>query len=217
MVCDFYACHEEFPVCRQCLSRFQDLLNEKCKNCGKTAYSCECSDNKDVRFLFFYGSFLSKKLLYFLKYNADLRVVDFMMELAVRATGINPESYDAVTYIPRSKRRIRRYGLDQSKEFAKAVSKIYGIPLVTCLERVGKGEQKLLSRAERYKNIRDKYRVKNLPEEKFKRILLIDDVCTTGATINLCADLLRKDVAKTVTPMVLTKTVLPKNNGTSRK
>lgn len=132
--------------------------------------------------------------------------MDFLAEIAIKACGINPRSFDGVTYVPRLKRRARRYGHDQSKEFAKSISRAFGIPIVHTMKRVGGRDQKLLSRAQRMKNIQNRYKLKNIPEEKYNRLLLVDDIITTGATIKVCSDLLRGNVAKSVSALVLAKT-----------
>lgn len=209
-ICRHYACYEELPICKYCLSDFSDLFTERCKKCGLTAVSCEC--DKNTRCLFFFNLPESKRAVYRIKTNTDERIIRFFAELMVKVNGINPKSYDIVTYVPRIRRNIRRYGFDQSKELAKAISDIFGIPLVTTLERVGGVDQKLLSRAERIKNIKGRYNITHIPPEKYSRILLIDDVTTTGATLEACANLLRDNVADRITKLVVAKTILQKSN-----
>lgn len=205
-VCGYYACYDELPVCSRCANVFQSLLAEKCRRCGKTAPACGCYSAENVRFLFFYGSAASKWLVYFIKYNADERVLAFLADMAVFACGINPSKYDGIVFVPRSKKNTRYYGYDQAKEMAKAISAKYSLPLLDILEHTDGGSQKLLSRAERIKNMKSRFRLKYTPEEKLKRVLLVDDVSTTGATVSACADLLRGSVSAAVTPLVIAKT-----------
>ena len=206
--CRYYACYEELPICKYCLPKLQTMLTEKCPNCGRPAQTCEC-DGKAPGLIFF-NTVPSRNLLYLIKTNADERIINFMAELMIKACGIKPNSFDGVTYVPRLKRNVHRYGYDQSKELAKSISEIYGIPLITLLKRVGGKDQKLLSRSERIKNIRGRYEIINQPEEKYRRLLLIDDVSTTGATIAACKSVLSEHAAKSVVPLVLGKTILRK-------
>lgn len=207
-ICGFYACHDDLPVCRRCLPKLQIMLTQRCGKCGEIASVCQCEKNS--RSLLFYDTYESKKLIYFFKTNADRRFIKFMAELAVKVCGIKPQAYDAITYIPRLPKNIRRYGYDQSKELAQAISRLYGIPLITALKRNRGRDQKLLSHSERIKNIKGRYILMPVPQEKYRRLLLIDDVSTTGATIDACSDLLRGSFAKSVTALVLAKTILNK-------
>lgn len=208
MICRFNACYDELPVCGECLSEFQQLLAKKCAKCGKSAYSCECHGDKAPRFVFFYGDAIARTLIYHIKENADERTVRFIAETLVRVSGIKPESFCGVTYVPRLMRKVRRAGYDQAKTLAAAISDIYGIPLITTLERIpGTKEQKLLSKSDRIKQARFNFRAAEpIPEEKYRRLLLIDDVSTTGATIHACEKLVRDNYAKSVVSLVISKT-----------
>ncbi len=206
MFCRFNACYEELPVCTDCIANLQTLLDLRCKNCQKSASACDCPDKDDVRFLFFYDHPLARKVIYNVKIGADKATLDFLVELLFRSRGINPKRYDGVAFVPRRKNGIRRYGYDQAEEIAKAVSRVYGIEKLDALERIGKDEQKLLSQGERLKNIKNRYRLKEGIAKKYKRILLVDDVYTTGATVKVCAGLLRGTVSESVVPIVLAKT-----------
>lgn len=213
LVCAFCrsnVCYEEFPVCCDCLPHFQASLNSLCKKCGRNALRCECSERNSVKFLFYYDHPYAKRLVYSVKTNMDERITDFFVEMLFRYNGINPNKYDGIAFVPRSRAGKSRYGHDQALELAKAVRRVYGIEVVDAIERIGKREQKLLSRSQRIKDIKDKYRLKNGTGKKYKRLLLIDDVYTTGATMKVCSELLRGTVAENVSPIVLAKTNFPK-------
>ena len=127
--------------------------------------------------------------------------------MLVETTGINVKEYTGVTYVPRSRKNIRRYGYDQSRIMAEEISKIYNIPLLELLGRRKGRDQKLLSIKDRFRTSKEKYEPRNIPEEKYKKILLLDDICTTGATIKACAEILRKNSANHVVPLVIAKTM----------
>ncbi len=129
----------------------------------------------------------------------------FFAELAAFASGINLGGVDGITFVPRLKKNRLLYGYDQSKAMAKSLSKRYGIPFVDIIKRIGGSDQKLLSRAERMKNIKSNIRLKRIPDIKYKKLLLIDDIYTTGASVAACTELLRGSVAESVVPLTVTK------------
>lgn len=208
MVCRFSACYEELPICKHCLSVVQKILVTPCKSCGNSPSRCECSGESGHRFLYFYTGYQARRLTYLIKNNVDGRTMDFMAELAVSASGLKMDSFDGVTYVPRHPRRAKRYGYDQAKELAKSISRIYGVPVVHALKRVGGSEQKLLSKEARFKNIIGRYKLcDGFGEEiKYKKLLLVDDIYTTGATVKACKSLLVGKVASSVIPFTLAKT-----------
>jgi competence protein ComFC len=162
--------------------------------------------------MFFYNGYRARKLMYFIKDNTDKEAIRFIAELAADSTGLKMSTFDGIAYVPRLPRRARRYGYDQSKELANALSRIYGIPVIHALKRVGGREQKLLSASERRKNIVGRYKLR-LDRDmtvRYKRILLVDDIYTTGATIKECKRLLLDSVADSVVPLTLAKTNLLK-------
>lgn len=208
MMCGHNVCYEELPVCNQCLSLVQELLTEKCDKCNKVGNACECHDGDGHRFMFHYNGLVSKKLMYLIKTELDMEVADFFVELAVNTCGLNMDSYDGIAFVPRYKKNLRKYGYNQAEEIAKSFSRKYGLPIIDALERVGGREQKLLSRGERIKNIKGNYRIRKdyNVNEKYAKILLVDDIYTTGATMKICADLLRGTVARAVVPFTFAKT-----------
>jgi ComF family protein len=138
-------------------------------------------------------------------------MIHFFSELlALRIRQLHKKPFEAVTYVPRRKRGIRTAGYDQAKLLAEEVARVLEIKCITMLRRHGSEEQKLLSASERRASMKNRYSVigENIlsKSEPYNRVLLIDDVCTTGATLDACAALLRKEGIKQVIPAVITKT-----------
>ena len=147
-------------------------------------------------------------MIHLLKSTADTEAVDFLAELLVNAIGFNPKGFDAIAFVPRNLRNFRLAGCDQAEALAQSLSRKYNLPIINALERLKGREQKHLSHAQRVKNVKNKYRLN--PdfhiEEPMNKILLIDDIYTTGATMKTCAELLRGKIARAVVPITLSKT-----------
>ena len=207
MMCGVNACSEEMPLCCECVSYMQEAITDRCVVCNKTARNCSCADG-DVQHAFFYDSYFSKHIIRMSKMYIDIMAADFICELAINCCAVAMGSFDGVAFVPRHRYNMRLYGYDQAECFAWCISKKYEIPIVRALERIGGREQKLLSHAERIRNIRHKYRIRNDFERatRFRKILLIDDIYTTGATMRVCSELLRGNISKAVIPLTLSKT-----------
>lgn len=106
---------------------------------------------------------------------------------------------DIVTAVPLSKRRMRTRGYNQSALVAKEAAQLLELPYRDILEKYKENRiQHELDRRNRAKNVRGVYRI--LPGEEItgKQILLIDDIMTTGATLQECAEVLLRHGAASV-------------------
>lgn len=100
--------------------------------------------------------------------------------------------FDAVSWVPVGARRLRRRGYDQARLLAESACKLWGVtpePLLRKL-RDNPAQSGLESAGERRKNTEGVYEAAG--NVSGKRILLIDDVCSTGATLSSCARVLRE-------------------------
>ena len=118
------------------------------------------------------------------------------------------QTYDAVTFVPLHWRRRFSRGFNPSHLLAHRIAKQKGFPLVDLLKRVRvTASQTKLRYGERIKNVQGAF--KKIPRKKFsvkeKSLLLIDDVLTTGATVNECAKVLKKSGAKKVDVFTLAR------------
>ena len=96
---------------------------------------------------------------------------------------------DVIVGVPISAARLRQRGYDQVELVAKAAGRELAVPYVRALEkhRDNQANSSLESAAERRKNVRDVYRVVKPEAVAGRRVLLVDDVITTGATRSECA------------------------------
>ena len=98
-------------------------------------------------------------------------------------------SFDILTWAPISRRRKWRRGYDQVELIAKAVAKELGVPPVSTLKKTrhNRPQSRLKDAAARRANVLGVYRVTDHETVAGKRILLLDDILTTGATVSECA------------------------------
>lgn len=117
---------------------------------------------------------------------------------------------DIITYVPISFGRWLKRGYNQAELVARLVAKNVNLP---CKSTMGKHmfvkrQSSIDDHEERVKNAYDAFYVKNNIDVSSKRILLIDDVVTTGSTVSACADILMRAGAKAVFVVSMTKTPL---------
>lgn len=113
-----------------------------------------------------------------------------------------------ITYIPSRRSKRANRGYNQSELLAKAISDITPLPAIETLVKIGRTkEQTGLSKEERVKNIKKAFRSVNIKKINRKRIILIDDVFTSGATMNEAAKTLTEAGAKEVIGMVVARTI----------
>lgn len=108
-------------------------------------------------------------------------------------------SFDCVSCVPMHKKELRRRGFNQSELIACAFSELSGIPFVELLEKKKIiSPQHTLRRNLRAENIKGAFGAVDKGLIKGKRILLIDDIITTGNTLGECARILKKSGADTI-------------------
>lgn len=115
---------------------------------------------------------------------------------------------DLVTFVPMYHKQQRIRGFNQAEHLAKAVARERALPLVPTLQKMRETKtQHSLSRAERRHNLADAFAVLSPQALTDQRILLVDDVYTTGETSRRTADLLRQAGAARIVIATVAKTV----------
>ena len=190
---------EIIKIIKIALEALLDIIypyDNKCIICGVEGFLGICSKCKseikrvhqqeEIMAYGYYGGVL-KKLILNLKYHKSFIAGKVLADLLCQIIIEKKLSIDCISYVPISKDSLKKRGFNQCSVLAKNISSILDIPVIDCLVKVKETkEQKLLGKEERMKNILDAFEIKNKEKLFKKNILLIDDVYTTGATINEC-------------------------------
>jgi ComF family protein len=115
---------------------------------------------------------------------------------------------DVITWVPLSRKRKRTRGYDQARLLAEALAAGSSIPCSGLLvkQREAAPQSGSGGREERKANIRDAYRTKNEIDIRGKTVLLVDDIVTTGATLEECAAVLSSAGAACIKAVTIART-----------
>lgn len=215
--CD--VCLEELPyktrlnLCSSCLEKLPFNDKKVCLCCGapvenEADYCLRCMDTKRAfdkcRSVFVYEG-LAKKVLLSFKYGEKKYLKNLLAKLMTDKYLSERFEADVVTFVPMTKKERRKRGYNQSELLAREIANSLSLECRPSLEKVKESpEQKSLSAKERAENLKGVFFCSDAAL-KGKRVLLIDDVFTTGATANECSSVLLKAGASNV--LVLTACV----------
>lgn len=120
--------------------------------------------------------------------------------LAMAVSAQLTESFDTLSYVPLSRKRLRQRGYDQARLLAEELGKHFGMEVETLLVKLRDvpAQSSMKTSAERRANISGCYALAEGVDVTGKRILLVDDVLTTGATLSEAARILRMSGAAAV-------------------
>ena len=212
-------------LCAACSRALENAKSDiYCTDCGMEAKLCRCmpmsmmlADCRSYRKLLFYDPSkepnIVRRYLYALKRRHYLPQINAAGELLAENAEHLP--VDAVvTFAPRTRAAVKKYGYDQSRLLAKAFAKASGRAFMPLLRRRlfdGAGEQKKLNAKARMENVIRTFVPINRNKICGKRVILIDDVVTAGATMAACASALYAAGAAEVHSLSLAHTVKKKN------
>lgn len=151
-----------------------------------------------------------QQLLHRLKYKGEAHLGDYLGKLLGESIKTHPvfSKADKIIPIPLHPQKLRKRGYNQSERIARGVAEITGIPLDTrVLRRVqATRTQTRKARYARWENVSEVFAVA-LPEQiRGKHLLLVDDVITTGATMEAAARRLRDAGAEAVSLLAFAST-----------
>lgn len=154
---------------------------------------------------------LARKGLLRFKFQGASAAAEPLGELVARCAAERfAGEFDVVTWVPVSRKRLRQRGYDQAELLARAACRLWNTRPVRLLDkrRDNPAQSGLHDAVLRRENVRDVYAASGAAAGR--RILLVDDICTTGATLSSCALALRQAGAETVLCCTAARAVMEK-------
>lgn len=200
------------------------IFPKKCGNCGKlnNTWICgKCFDNLkygniqkieegEINYLislFSYGEIRDKMLNF--KFNDEAYIYHYFVELVCRNNQIKNiiEKSDLIISVPMYWMKKIKRGYNQSELIAEGISKELKIPIATnvLIKYKNTKTQSLLNLEERKFNLKNCFEVRNKDLLKDKKVLLVDDIYTTGTTVKECVAQLNKGKPKEINIFIVAR------------
>lgn len=182
--------------CDRCDSAAERIVPPLCIKCGRGMDRCVCRGGPGIGIKIaapFYYEGNIKSAMLGIKNGDFYRIESLSAECAKTVMDRYPRiCFDMVTYVPMHKKKERRKGYNHSELIAKRVAKELGIPISSCLVKTrDTPEQHTMPMSGRKANVFGIYEVKQNAKIIGKTILLIDDIITTGSTVEEISDILK--------------------------
>lgn len=217
---------EHNGLCAECFQKMQFVSEPQCARCGRPFLSetenfaaihqlCGCclQERRPLfklrRFVFVYDDF-SKNLILGFKFMDKTHFAETLANMLRRAgADIWAQKPDLLLPVPIHRRRLLERRYNQSALLVKYLAKQTGTAAdYTALQRVRHTiPQVQLSGSARRNNLKHAFAVKNVAAVKGRKVVLVDDVETTGSTLNECAKALKKAGAKEIYALTLARTI----------
>lgn len=204
------------PVCGICGKLNKNSLCSKCKKMldKQEKFTIETyNDNYKIYFdehiyFFKYEGIIRKNILNY-KFNDKPYLYKSFANYLIKNKNLFEiiKKYDTIIPVPISKLRYKKRGYNQSYLIAKELSKKFEIEICNnCLYKTKNIiEQSKLNKEQRSKNIINAYKIKNKEKLENKKILIFDDIFTTGSTVNECSKIIRQANPKKIGILTLAK------------
>lgn len=184
-------------LCKNCLNKIKFCKESYFVKKNDTRYDCFC--------LAYYSNIVTELVLR-LKYKHDYQCGEALAQLMSNIIINNKMQVDFITFVPCTEKTLKKRGYNQSKLLAKNIGNILNIKILDCLLKVKDTKDQIgLSEEMRWFNLKDSYKLNDNKEVFGKKIILVDDVLTTGATTFLCAEQLIAGKASSVIVLTAAK------------
>ena len=211
--------HPPLGVCRECQAEVKLIAPPHCPGCGRTLIGemPKCSECQAESYAFdqayacaaYEGAM--RRLIHAFKFENRKYLKHFFMKMMTEFMNLRliAAAVDGILPVPMDKDRRLERGFNQSELISLEISRVFGIPhsAGNLIQRRSGAVQSGLTKNKRRLNVKGAFLVRNADEFHSKRLLLIDDILTTGCTASECAKMLKKAGAASVTVLALARGV----------
>jgi len=216
---------EGYSICANCMKKIEFINFPICQSCGKPlsvlvsfekgALCADCQNKKmkfcTIRSVTYYKDVM-RRCIHLLKYKKQVKLIKPLGNIMINYLSKNvSEDINKIDYIipvPLQKEDFLIRGFNQSELLARYIAKYFSIKFTNeLLIKKNKNKSQVgLTREERKKNVLNVYEVNySYKLSSLSKIMLIDDIFTTGATIEACCKELKKTGVKNMYVLTLAR------------
>jgi competence protein ComFC len=190
--CEAKIVHILPPFCDTCSEPFEGSITSAftCANCAHRAIYF------DAAVAAYRGRGVVREIIHEFKYGRQMHLrhlVAQWLRAALNDERLRDISFDLIVPVPLHPARQRERGFNQASLLAESLSSETSMPYRPVLERIRyTTTQTALDRSERMENLHNAFRLRKSAHVRGLRVLLIDDVLTTGSTLSECARVLKR-------------------------
>lgn len=197
--------------CQKCLAKIKPIQTQVCPKCGKISdqgkWCPGCKGESNLSGIIVAADYQvgpTKELIHHLKYLGMLELAPVLADLLIdQLIDVDFRGQIIVTSVPLHRRRLKERGFNQAEILAKLTAKNIGYDYQNLLIRKKYSDSQVKSSGKkRRENLIDAFAPTKSALITDKTIILVDDVSTTGATLEECAKVLRENGARQVWGLV---------------
>jgi ComF family protein len=214
---------EEKYICKDCFSKIGFIKPPYCDRCGKILVESFkgiekpiCRDCLIIKRHFYKARAVSiyegvlREGIHILKFEKKIGIHKPLGDLLVNYLSIQQKDLigriDFVIPVPLHRKRLKARGFNQAQLLCHYIERHFNLPINLDLKRIRYATPQMnLGMQERLQNIKGAFEVRNKSTISGKHILLVDDIFTTGATVDECSKVLLKAGAKQVEVLTLAR------------
>lgn len=188
-------------LCPKCTVKLKKLIKANIIKVKNKNFS-------NLAYLFKYGGIIREKIIKY-KFKDQAYLYETFAKIITKNKKICGfiKKYDIIIPVPIHKKRFKQRGYNQSELLARKIAKTLEIPMAkdVLIKDINNTPQSKLSKIERKNNAIGVYKTINIHKIKHKRIILIDDIYTTGSTANECSKMLKQAGASEIAVLTIAK------------
>lgn len=200
-------------LCNKCKKDIIEVLAQICPDCGRLSqngrYCPRCRKGKSLKGIIvaaYYEEGAIREVVHNFKYNSVTELSDILARLLINAYKKANLKIDLITFAPLHPKRLAQRGYNQAEILAQKLSLKTGTELKNLLKKTRSTKRQVeMSGKNRRKNLIGAFVLNGKQNIKNKKILIVDDITTTGATLNECALVLKNKGAKEIWGLVVAR------------